>query len=364
MERMPIASSVSLCFFSTCITCLRFGQVYSWKDCQFLFRRIQQNEDLKPEDKERQATEVQEVIQFSLNECECRRVQILTHFSEPFDPSECNRTCDNCANPEPFEDQDMTSSAINLINIMKDAEQRNLKKITRNSIIDTFRGRAKEARMTSLRLFGVGKDMEPTRVERIYDHLVSLRVFEQTLESNASNFASQYAKVSLYCRALCYIHKPANCLLQLGTKCDEFVRSGQKLIMKFRVSSAKTTAKRTKSTTAQTSKAATARKRRKGPHSDLPDDPIEEDSMPLYGDDEGDGDFAPEAEVATVSRGKERAAASWPPVRSTRARETETQQSSTSATMDTQVTAASSSSEPAQGLYDQLLAFREEVLVA
>lgn len=125
--------------------------------------------------------------------------------------------------------------------------------------------------------------------------------------------------------------------------------------MKFRVPQARVKAPRqTKTTTA----AGTAKKR-KGPHIDLPEDPIEE-PMPLYGDDDGnDHDFTPMDEEPVV------APKNWPPTRSTRAREKapESQTSTVVETFETQQTAASSSEEPVEGYYEELRAFRDMVRI-
>lgn len=187
-----------LCTFLAKIVSLsvhsRLVIVYSWKDCQVLFRRIRENAELKPEDKDRQNAEVGQVIQFSLNEADCRRAQILQHFAEPFDQTECHGTCDNCANPEGIVEEDMTPAAVNLIHLMRDAKQARLK-VTRKMVIEAFRGKTKEGNLTKLRQFGIGKDIDLNRAERLYDHLVSLCVFMQVLETNASNFSNQYSQV-------------------------------------------------------------------------------------------------------------------------------------------------------------------------
>lgn len=119
--------------------------------------------------------------------------------------------------------------------------------------------------------------------------------------------------------------------------------------MKFRVPQAR--AKAPKPARATT---ATSRGKRKGPHADLPEDPIEE-PMPLYVDDDGhDQDFVPMDEEPVV------APKTWPPARSTRARE-KAPESQASTVAETQQTAASSSGEPIEGCYEELIAFRDMV---
>lgn len=129
--------------------------------------------------------------------------------------------------------------------------------------------------------------------------------------------------------------------------------------MKFRVPQARVKApKQTRATTAAgAAKPSSSRKKRKGPHTDLPEDPIEE-PMPLYGDDDAnDQDFAPMDEEPTVEP------KTWPPTRSTRARgkAPESQASTSAETFETQQTVASSSGEPIEGCYEELIAFRDMV---
>lgn len=125
--------------------------------------------------------------------------------------------------------------------------------------------------------------------------------------------------------------------------------------MKFRVTAirAKPGPKQTKATAAGGAKPASIRKRRKGPHTDLPEDPIEE-PMPLYEDDEYDQGFTPmdEGPIAVPQQAKQ-----WPPARSSRARE-KAPESQQSIVVESQLTSVSSLEE---ACYEALQAFREKV---
>lgn len=139
------------------------------------------------------------------------------------------------------------------------------------------------------------------------------------------------------------------------------MNSRQKLSMKFRVPQARVKApKQTRATTAKgPAETSTSHKKRKGPHTDLQEDPIEE-PMPLYGDDDNDQDFTPMDEEPVAAQKR------WPPTRSTRAREkaAESQTSAFTETLETQQTATSSSEQPVEGAYEQLVAFRDMVRFA
>ncbi|THH06507.1 hypothetical protein EW146_g9590 [Bondarzewia mesenterica] len=230
---------------------------YSWSDCQSLLNRIRENEDLKTEDKERQVMDVREVIQFSLNDVDCRRVLLLSHFEEKFDPHQCEDTCDNCASTVPVVEQDVTGAAINLIKLIQEVET-SRSKITRTQAIDVFRGSTKKDLMTKnlnrFRSYGAGKDVPQAQTERIFDHLASLQVFGSFQESNNGGYPVTYAG--------------------LGPMHRDFLYNGGTLLMKFRVQS--------KSVRKPSSRAA-PRLKRKGPHQDLPEDPID-----LYVDNEDD----------------------------------------------------------------------------
>ena len=58
-------------------------------------RRIRED-DLPPAEKDRMTQEVRDVIEYATNIVDCRRSLLLARFGEPFDPAQCNRTCDNC----------------------------------------------------------------------------------------------------------------------------------------------------------------------------------------------------------------------------------------------------------------------------
>ena len=54
---------------------------------------------------------VRRMAAWCLDDVTCRRVTILEHFGERFDPRACSGTCDNCANRAPCELEDWTAAA-------------------------------------------------------------------------------------------------------------------------------------------------------------------------------------------------------------------------------------------------------------
>ncbi|ETW87766.1 hypothetical protein HETIRDRAFT_100074 [Heterobasidion irregulare TC 32-1] len=225
---------------------------YSWGDCQSHFNRIRENEDLGAEDKRRQINEMQEVIQFCLNDVDCRRVLLLKHFDEQFDPQHCGGTCDNCTSTIPATAEDVTETAISLIHMMEEVQKSRIN-ITRPQAIDVFKGSAKKEflakKLNRFDSYGAGKNLPLARIERIFDHLSSLQVFASITETNNGGYPVTYTT--------------------LGPTYRDYLRVGSRVIMKFRTSQ-KTGRK------PASKKGQAPRARRNGPNQDLEDDPIDE----------------------------------------------------------------------------------------
>ncbi|THH14869.1 hypothetical protein EW146_g5523 [Bondarzewia mesenterica] len=191
-------------------------------DCQSLLNRIRENEDLKAEDKERQVMDVREVIQFSLNDVDCHRVLLLSHFGEKFDAHQCEDTCDNCACTVPVVEQDMTGAAINMSKLIQEVEN-SRSKITRTQAIDVFQNSIKKDLMTKnlnrFRLYGAGKDVRQAQTERIYS--TTWRACKSSVPSKNPTTAAIQSPMQGY----------------LGPMHRDFLYNGGTLLMKFRVQS-------------------------------------------------------------------------------------------------------------------------------
>ncbi|EFJ41406.1 hypothetical protein VOLCADRAFT_68317 [Volvox carteri f. nagariensis] len=100
------------------------------------------------------------IIMFAEEQVECRRVLLMQHFGEAFDPSQCRGTCDNCKHRQ---SHDLTSMAVQLVDLIRSAGQ----KWSASHVVDVFRGsQAKEIKAaghTELPLHGAGKSLQKVR---------------------------------------------------------------------------------------------------------------------------------------------------------------------------------------------------------
>ena len=77
------------------------------------------------------------VVQYCLNETDCRRMQVLSYFGEVFDPNDCHKTCDNCATEGGRLKSDLTNVAKDAVGLVRSIEQ---DKITMIYAVDVFYG--------------------------------------------------------------------------------------------------------------------------------------------------------------------------------------------------------------------------------
>ena len=125
--------------------------------------------------------EIRAVIQFCQNDTDCRRVQLLSRFNEPFTTDACAGTCDNCESTEGVIDQDMSIPAKNLLRLVEQAQEIN-EKVSRTACIAAFRGSQQRDIINKgyhqLGLYGIGKDIEQGQAERLFDQLTFLEAIE------------------------------------------------------------------------------------------------------------------------------------------------------------------------------------------
>lgn len=166
---------------------------YQYADCKMLRKMIEEGDGSR-EQKQRQHDMLRNVIQFCENKSDCRRVQVLNYFSEPFQRENCNGTCDNCMSDATFEEKDLTNYATAAIRMVKQVEKTN---VTVLQCIDAFRG-AKNAKLKGADLdeFGFGKDLERGDVERVFHHLLEAQALREESKTNNAGFATNYLHVS------------------------------------------------------------------------------------------------------------------------------------------------------------------------
>lgn len=168
---------------------------YGYQDTSALKRMIDEGEG-SADQKERQMHMLRKMVQFCENKSDCRRVQVLRYFNETFSREDCDAACDNCKSTSTFEEQDFTSYATRVLDLVRRLQTA---RITLLHCMDIFRG-AKNKKMSTLnhdRLpeYAAGASLERGNLERIFYRLLTENAIS---ESNVvkNGFAHQYIGVS------------------------------------------------------------------------------------------------------------------------------------------------------------------------
>lgn len=110
---------------------------YAYGDTKLLMRLIDEGEGTR-EQKDHNRANLRRVVQYCMNETDCRRSQVLQYFGEQFPREQCHKTCDNCMAPKNVELRDVTGLAKDAMGLVK-AIQKD-KGVTMLYAIDVFRG--------------------------------------------------------------------------------------------------------------------------------------------------------------------------------------------------------------------------------
>jgi bloom syndrome protein len=168
---------------------------YQYGDTRSLRKMIDEGEGSR-EQKQRLHEMLRNVVQFCENKADCRRAQVLSYFSEPFDPVNCGVTCDNCSSDETFVRKDLTHHAAMAIKLVSQVHKDN---VTMLQCVDAFRG-AKRAKLKKTGLedfgWGCGADLERGDNERIFQHLLDAGALWEESKVNKVGFATSYLHVS------------------------------------------------------------------------------------------------------------------------------------------------------------------------
>ncbi|KAI0253927.1 P-loop containing nucleoside triphosphate hydrolase protein [Lactifluus subvellereus] len=158
---------------------------YSYYDVQKRILQINKDTEIDEFQKDRKRQAVHTISQFCMNEIDCRRMLMLNHFTERFDPASCNGTCDNCASTDEVTELDLTTSAIQFVKMIQELDIRRMK-ITGALSIHAFRGTSKQEMMRrnfdTLDHFGKGSDISNDLAKRLFDNLVAREVLSTELE--------------------------------------------------------------------------------------------------------------------------------------------------------------------------------------
>lgn len=136
---------------------------------------------------------MREVIQYCENKIDCRRQLVLRYFGENFDPSQCNRTCDNCEHDRKSTIVDRTDYALKALKLSQAIPERH----TLNQLSDMFKGSNSKrfAHLQELPFYGAGADLSRSEIERILQFMAVNQVFRDEAVTNAMGFSTTYLKI-------------------------------------------------------------------------------------------------------------------------------------------------------------------------
>jgi superfamily II DNA helicase RecQ len=147
--------------------------------------QINKDPEINDFQKDRKRQALHTVYQFCVNDIDCRRTLILNHFTEKFDPASCEGTCDNCASTDEVTNVDLTTYAIQYVNMFKELENRHMK-ITGPQSTNAFRGTQKQEMakksFDTLDNSAKGSGLSVDLVKRLFDHLTVHRILTTDVE--------------------------------------------------------------------------------------------------------------------------------------------------------------------------------------
>ena len=110
---------------------------FAYGDTNLINRLIDEGEGTR-EQKEANKANVRRMVQYCMNEADCRRSQVLHYFGEKFDAKQCHKTCDNCRKATGGVTEDVREIARSAVLLVQSIEHD--KGVTMLHAIDVFRG--------------------------------------------------------------------------------------------------------------------------------------------------------------------------------------------------------------------------------
>ncbi|KAG4427396.1 hypothetical protein IFR05_017120 [Cadophora sp. M221] len=156
------------------------------------------------EQKQRQRSMLQQMIQYCENRSDCRRSQVLAYFGETFAKKYCRHTCDNCRSDAVFEVTDFTDYAKAAMGVVKQVQSYSF---TMLNCVEVLRGTAgaktKLARMEgggNLAEVGYASQVARGEIERLFYRLIVEKAIIEVGVMNKGGFATNYVKLGPKCR--------------------------------------------------------------------------------------------------------------------------------------------------------------------
>ncbi|KOS16967.1 ATP-dependent DNA helicase hus2/rqh1 [Escovopsis weberi] len=164
-----------------------------------VLKKLISDGDGSAEQKERQFVMLNRVTSFCENQSDCRRTEVLRYFGEDFDPSECQKMCDNCRNGLVFEQQDFSEYAIAAIKVVQLQSR-----LTANQCAEILIGKKYPERETenSNQYFGMVRGrLKKHEVVRVIDRLSAEKGFNEDNVVGSHGMAIQYLQIGPVARA-------------------------------------------------------------------------------------------------------------------------------------------------------------------
>jgi RecQ family ATP-dependent DNA helicase len=122
---------------SHCVLFYRYGDYQKLKR---LLEMSAKENNAPPQQLQNNIESLNGIVSYCENTIECRRVLLLRHFGEIFDPGLCHGTCDNCRDNlksgKTYVSQDVTQDVLNIMSIIQETGQKHCM----THIVDVFRG--------------------------------------------------------------------------------------------------------------------------------------------------------------------------------------------------------------------------------
>ncbi|GAA5881646.1 hypothetical protein JCM3774_005707 [Rhodotorula dairenensis] len=166
---------------------------YSYADTKIIMRLIEEGDGTR-EQKDHNRANVRRVVQYCINENDCRRSQVLQYFGEKFPREQCHKTCDNCMAPKTSEPRDVAELASEVAKLVRALQAE--KGITMLYAIDVFRGsknqKIVQAGHDKLPGAGKGAGIDRNDCERLFQLLAAEQILGERLERNGAGWTNAY----------------------------------------------------------------------------------------------------------------------------------------------------------------------------
>ena len=156
--------------------CVLFYRYGDYQKLKRLLEASAKENDAPPQQLQNNIESINGMVSYCENTIECRRVLLLRHFGENFDPGICHGTCDNCRNNlkngRTYVTKDVTEDVLNIISIVQETGQKH----SLTHIVDVFRGsnnaKVRKNNHNKVKAFGKGGSWLKNEASRLLQKLV------------------------------------------------------------------------------------------------------------------------------------------------------------------------------------------------